>query len=252
MRLASRSSSTRPVPPVPRSTRPTPVCSRIGLDQLRLDLDVIVGEPVVALDRAEDRRARGGTVELVEAQVVGEEPGDPRLEPVELRQRIVARRQEHRHAQARLGDQHRQRVGEGSRARLVAVVEEVLLQPVQDEQDVHITSLGSEAQNVEQLTARIVDAQLFEDCCPQALERIGRPRVEDDDRVFGPAVRADVLPQPVRDAGLQQRALPNTARPVEDGQPRREDVGDDQHPFALAAEEEQRVQVRRTERARAP
>ena len=127
------------------------------------------------------------------------------------------------------------------------MVEEILLETVQDEQSVDVATLGPTLQHAQQLTTGIVDAKLVQDCGPQAGQGIGPPRMEDDDRVLGRAVRADVLPQPVCNPRLQQRALADAARPVDDGEPRRQDVRDDQRPLTLAAEEQQCIQVRRAE-----
>ena len=72
------------------------------LDQGRLDLDRLTCGFVVALDGLRDRVACGAPVEVIEPQVVGEEVRDSPLEPVELRERVVAERQQHPHSQSRL------------------------------------------------------------------------------------------------------------------------------------------------------
>ena len=168
------------------------------LDQLRLDLDVFAREPVVALDRAENRRAGRGTIELLETKVVGEEPGNARLELIEkARQGVVACGEEDRHAQTRLRDQYRKRVGEGPRPRLVSVVEEELLETVEDEQNVDVAMLGSDAAARPAARHQNRRCEARQELRP-AGQGIGPPRMEDDDCVLGRAVRADAAAAGVR------------------------------------------------------
>ena len=66
--------------------------SENGFDKRRLDVDPLVpgNELVPATDRPDDRRRRGGVVERLDAKVVREDVGDPHLEHVEARERVVA------------------------------------------------------------------------------------------------------------------------------------------------------------------
>ena len=67
----------------------------------------------------------------------------------------------------------------------------------------------------------------------EPLDRVGLPGVEDDhDQRLGRAREV------VGDPGAEQRALADPARPVEDGQPGRDQVGGDDLPVALPAEEQ--------------
>ena len=79
----------------------------------------------------------------------------------------------------------------------------------------------------------------------QAGRGILRPRVVHDDR------RAAQLPQPPCHAGAEERALADAARPVEDGEPVREHVRRHRRDLALAAEEEERVELGVLERSEA-
>src|SRR5262249_39277405 len=100
--------------------------------------------------------------------------------------------------------------------RAVRVVQEVLLELVEDE---------------ERLADRLREL------------RVNRPLVEDDDVGIRRA-----LTQPPRDGGPKDRAPADAAGPVQDGEARREEVGDDHFGLALATEEEKRVELRVLER----
>ena len=106
-----------------------------ALDEIGVDRHVLVGELGEALDRTDDRCASGLTVEPIEPERVPEETGDATGEAVELRQRVLAERHQHVDP-VRRREQRRQRLGERSRAGIVGVVEEVLLDLVEDEVDV--------------------------------------------------------------------------------------------------------------------
>ena len=104
------------------------------------------------------------------------------------------------------------------------VVDEVLVELVEDEVDLAFGRLA------EQLD--------------EARPRVAAPRVEDDD-LFAR------FPQPVRDPGPEQRALPHAARAIQDGEAIGEQVRGDDLGLALAPEEQKRVQCRLVERRKA-
>src|SRR5215212_10421626 len=106
------------------------------IDELRLDLDRLAAQLVVALDRPEDRGAAALRVEVVEPEVVGKEVGNAALERIELRESVLAQPQEDVRAQAGLAD----RCGKLVAKLVTLVVEEVLLELVED--DVHIPAHG--------------------------------------------------------------------------------------------------------------
>ncbi len=105
------------------------------LDECGLHRDGLAGELGEALERAFDRRSRGPSVEAIEPERVGEQAGDSPREAVELRERVLAERDEDVDAKRR--SEHRgQRLGEGAGPAVVGVVEEILLGLVEDEVDV--------------------------------------------------------------------------------------------------------------------
>ena len=79
----------------------------------------------------------------------------------------------------------------------------------------------------------------------QAGRGLLRPRIVHDDR------RAAQLAQPARHAGAEERALADAARSVEDSEPVREHVRRHGRDLALAAEEEERVELGVLERGEA-
>jgi hypothetical protein len=105
------------------------------LDELRLDRHRAACELREALGRPQDRRPCSRAVETVESKGVGEEPRDAPGEAVELRERVLAQRDEDVHA-GRSGQHGRQRLRERRRAVVVGVVEEVLLRLI--EHEVHV------------------------------------------------------------------------------------------------------------------
>ena len=111
-----------------------------GVDELRLDVDALLrGDDVVPpLDRPKDRCGCRRAVETIEPQVVREEVRDPPLEHVELRERVVAKREKQVRAQRRPEDDLWQLADERSRPLLLAVVDEVLLELVEDEVEVAV------------------------------------------------------------------------------------------------------------------
>ena len=93
--------SAAPRPPC-RSIRPTLDVVEHRVDERGLDRDLLLAaELAVALERADDRRAAPLAVEPVEPELVREEAGDPRLEDVEPRERVLADAEQDVHGQAR-------------------------------------------------------------------------------------------------------------------------------------------------------
>ena len=124
------------------------------------------------------------------------------------------------------------------------MVEDVLLEVVEQEVELAALLRGGgdrvdEARRGAELAALRVHRR------DQAGRGILGPRVVHDDR------RAAQLPQPARDAGAEERALADAARPVEDGEPVREHVRRHGRDLALAAEEEERVELGVLERREA-
>ena len=78
-----------------------------ALDEHVLGDDLLALELAPALQRADDRRPPGRSVEPVEAQDVREQARDVALEPVEPRERVLAQRQKHVDAQRPVDDARR-------------------------------------------------------------------------------------------------------------------------------------------------
>ena len=178
---------------------------------------------------------RGDAIEPVEPQRVREQARNAAGEAVELRERVLAQRDEDVDAVGG-GEQCRQRLCERARAPVVSVVQEVLLGLVEDEVDVSLCLRALERLQRPAVRAGSVG---LADRLRQGRGRILAPaREHDDERRFGE------LPERPRDGCAQQRRLPHAARPVEDGQPRGDEVGDDDLTLALAPEEEEGVELR--------
>src|SRR5206468_10261193 len=160
---------------------------------------------------------------------------------VQLGKRVVAQRKQDVDAQPRPAEELRQRRAQGP---FEAVVEDVFLEVV--EQQVELPALlrgGGDRVDKSGRRAEVTAPGM--DRVDQASRGILSPRVVHDDR------RAALLTQPARNPGAEERALADTARPVEDGQPVREHVRRHRSDLALAAEEEQRVELRILERREA-
>ena len=128
----------------------------------------------------------------------------------------------------------------------VLVVEEVLLELVEDEVELGVEPPRPGRERVGERHASTKRAGTVADSGFDGVEQIrngvARPgREDDDDGVL-------LAPETMRDARLQQGRLPDAARAVEDGQPRGHQVRDDHLDLALAAEEEQRVELGVVER----
>ena len=200
------------------------------LDEHVLGDHVFTLQRTPALQGSDDRRSPGGAVEPVEAEHVAEQVRDPPFEAVEPRERVLAQRKEHVHAQRAVHE-----LGECTlEAARVAVVREVLLRLVEDQVDVArgLRPLG----DVEQLAA-LDDGRPGERGREPVLGVVAPAREDDDDRLLGQ------LAHRARDGGEQQRRLAHPARPVEHGEAGRDEVRDDDLGIALAPEEIERVEL---------
>ncbi len=220
-----------------------------GLDERVLGRERRGGELAVAGERAEDRRAPGLPVEQVETQQVREQLGNPAGEVVKLSQSIVPQREEDVDAEARPPQELRQRRAERS---FDPVIKDVLLEVV--EQQVQLaTLLGRGCDRVDKPRGRSQLAALGLHRGDQAGRRILRPRVVYHHRRRRSRTLAvsRATPAPSSESSCRHRP-----RPVEHGEPAREDVRRHSRDLALsAAEEEQRASrlgVLATERGEAP
>jgi hypothetical protein len=219
-----------------------------GLDELGLGRNPLVfrDELVVPLERTLDRCPRGDSVEPVKSQRVPEQVRDAHLEGIELRERVFPDTQQEVDAQAAAPQRFGQLVHERARSAFVLVVEEVLLELVEDHVDVAVESSRPSRQLVGERSTLPDCFDVVGRGGAHGVEQVGHgvagPRREDDDeRVVG-------SPEAMRHPGTEQRRLADAADPVEDGQARGHQVGDDHLDLALAAEEEQRVEGRVLER----
>ena len=96
--------STTPTPPVPSSMRPDADAVEDALDERLLRGDHVPFELAPASEGAHDRRPPGLPIEPVETEDVGEERGDVGLEPIEHRERVLAKREKHVHPQWAVDD----------------------------------------------------------------------------------------------------------------------------------------------------
>src|SRR5205085_12451908 len=98
-----------------------------GLDELRLDHDLLAGQLAPARDRPDDRGTRRIAVEVLEPKLVREHARQSSFEDVELRERVLAERDQH--VRPALPQELRQLVEETAG---VSVVDEILLELVED------------------------------------------------------------------------------------------------------------------------
>jgi hypothetical protein len=197
------------------------------------------------LDRAVDRVPRGRAAEVVDPNVVCEQARDPALEAVELRPRVLSDREQEVHPQVRVVDDLRERARERLLAVVLAVVEEVLLELVEDDED-RPHSSRPRAQRPDGRVARTprVDAgpgglrRGHADGLHQPGQRVVAPGAEGADREGGTARGGGMPAQRVDHAGLDQGRLADAARPVDDREPRRAEVPGDDPDLLVAAEEE--------------
>ena len=93
----STADSTAPSPPSAGSIRPVPDLVEHPLDEFRLDGHRLAGQLGEPLDGSHDRRSGGLAIEAVETKRVREQAGNSPREAVELRERVLAQRDEHVH-----------------------------------------------------------------------------------------------------------------------------------------------------------
>ena len=110
------------------------------VDECGLGDDGDPGELREPLDRALDRGPRSAPVQAIQPKRVGEQAGDSPREAVELRERVLAQRDEDVDPEW-CSEHRRQCLGEGLGPAVVGVVEKVLLGLVEDEIDI-TTGLG--------------------------------------------------------------------------------------------------------------
>ena len=211
------------------------------LDERVLGRELLAGQLAVAGERAEDGGLSRFPVEPVEAQQVREELGNPAGELVELREGVVAQREQDVDAQAGAAQELWQRRTQWP---FETVVEDVLLEVV--EQQMELPALLRDSRHrVDEPRGRAELAALGMDRSDQPSRGILGPRVVHDDRCTAQ------LAQPAGHAGTEERALADAARSVENGEPAREHVRRHGGDLALAAEEEQRVELGVLERREA-
>ena len=244
------------------------------LDELGFDRVLLLarGEQlVVRLDRLHDRSGRRLLVQVLEAEVAGEQVRDPPLEAVEHRVRVLAERDQEVRPQVLAVDGPRELDRERARAVFVGVVDEVLLELVEDDEQLGadgVSELGRAGhvqcalvEPADPLVQQLVEGEV-------ARRRLGRLFAEDladrrgqavgetCDRVVAPAGEDDHERQRVAtgrerllplhaevplDARPDDGALADATCPVEEGQAGCEQVGGDQPALLLAPEEELRV-----------
>ena len=109
-----------------------------GFDELRLcgARAAVLGEPRVALERSDDRGARGLTAQSVESERVAEEPRDAALEAIEARKLVLSEADEKPDPQARLAQSLRELLDEASFAVFGLVVEQVFVELVEHDVEV--------------------------------------------------------------------------------------------------------------------
>ena len=208
----------------------------------------LAGKLVVPLDRPEDRPLGGLTIQPVQPKRVAEEVRDLRLERVELRESVLANADQEVGAMFPVADD----LGELLEGAATLVVEEVLLELVEDDVELGADRgvpprhcLGERAPTEVQVDVRPDAPCLLLDRAKQAFARVAAPvGVHDDPGGLVPS-------EPCDDAGAEKRRLPHAARPVQDRESRGHEVGGDHLDLALAAEEEQRVELGLPERRQA-
>src|SRR5262249_43930126 len=177
-----------------------------------------------------------GAVEPFEPQPVREEARNRSLQRVETGERVLAHADQDVHAQAAALQDACELLCELAAA---AVVQEELLELIEDHVEIAAGPIGGMGERAREVTAhppRRVD---------ERGDRVSPPTGEDQ------CLRLSLLPEPVRDACPEDRALPNAARSVQDRDPRGDQVRRDDLALPFASEEEKRVGVRVLERRKA-
>ena len=163
-----------------------------GIDERRLDRDGLrlAGESVVGGDGLHDRRACGRERQVLDSEVVVQDAGEAAPEGVELRECVLANREQEVHSQVGVGDQRRELLRECLRPALVAVVEEVLLRLVEHDVEVAADQVLPQAEGVGERGTGIAGADgaaesargRLGDRPPQPLDGVVAPAFEEDDR----------------------------------------------------------------------
>ena len=143
------------------------------LDEHVLGDDLLALHLAPALQRADDRRPGGRSVEPVEAKDVREQARDVALEPVEPRERVFAQRQKDVDAQRPVDDRSQRRFEVARRV----VIREVLLGLVEDQ--VHVVARLRALDRVDQLSGP--DARHVGDGSAENRRGVVAPAREDDD-----------------------------------------------------------------------
>src|SRR6266508_93803 len=198
--------------------------------ELELDLDAVgrLDELVITGDGPDDRSHSRGSIETLESQAVRQEIRNRRFERIEPRERVLAHADQDVDPETRTPEDLCKLFGEDAAA---AVVEEALLELVEDQVEIAACTIRRVCKRVHERVS--VPAHRFD----QRRRRLARPGREDDD--FGL-----LLPtKSVRHAGAQDGALADSARPVQDGDPRGDEIGGDHLALALAPEKEERVEI---------
>ena len=207
-------------------------------------------ELVVELERLHDRVAPGRSRQGLQPDPVLEEPGKVSLEEMEVRESVLAQRDEEVHAGPRVAgrvDEHGRDGGLDPQARLV---DEQLLELVEDDEHLAVEGPSAVLDRLGQRPAgrnRRADGGRHgaADRLGELARGIASPRREEDDDVlrlpFGSLRVRGTIAQRRHHARPEERALPHAAGAVEQGHTCRPEVGRDHPPFALAAEEEGRV-----------
>ena len=199
--------------------------------------------------RTLDRIHCGVAIEVIDPQVVVKQARDATLEPVQLRQRIVADRDQEIRPQVARGDGLGELGRERSAGRVGWMVEKVLFELVQDNQEIGVVRRAQMPECAAQSSGRRAIrrpaggvGQRRVNPLEQPPHGIVAPRTEHDDDVLrrgaGRRVTAGGFSKAVRHPGAQHGALAHAAGPVEQRQPIGLQVGSDDLLLVLAPEEE--------------
>ena len=193
---------------------------------------------------------------MLDAQVVVEQARHSTLEAVELREAVLAQRQDEVHAQRRVVDDIDELAREGAGPVVGRVIEEVLLELVEDDEQRRHRAEPRRERLAQRHAGRprrhVLAGRLAHGLgdgarqpqqrrvAPRAEHRRGEAHGRARRRVRGLAQRAiarDNRAQAGQDGRLQDRALADAARAVQQREPRRAQVRADDLPLAVAAEE---------------
>ena len=208
-------------------------------------------ELVVELERLHDRVAPGRSRQGLQPDPVLEEPGKVSLEEMEVRESVLAQRDEEVHAGPRVAgrvDEHGRDGGLDPQARLV---DEQLLELVEDDEHLAVEGPSAVLDRLGQRPAgrnrRRRRRPTRRRGSPRRARSRNRPATTRRRRRRAAASLRESARAAARSRsagttpGAEQRALPHAAGAVEQGHAGRPEVGRDHPPLALAAEEEGRV-----------